>query len=127
SRYLHPDFKLERRTGRGRCIVAEQGCKSGELVLVDAPLAVSPSQVALQEEVCRTAKENLDFRKVLFSFCGDDDDDEARVKASTSEDEVSAALVGRILRRNCRHVELPPRDGEPAKVISSCGLWPLAA
>eukprot|EP00930_Biecheleria_cincta_P100406 TRINITY_DN92044_c0_g1_i1.p1 TRINITY_DN92044_c0_g1~~TRINITY_DN92044_c0_g1_i1.p1 ORF type:complete len:426 (-),score=90.03 TRINITY_DN92044_c0_g1_i1:185-1462(-) len=131
SRYLHPACQLEIREGRSRCLVAKQTISAGQLVLVDKPLVVAKSQVALQEDVCKLAAENQDFRKTLLYLCGDDDDEKERAKAAAGETlEVSAALVARILRRNCRSLSASPfeeADEEDQSSSSHCAILPLAS
>eukprot|EP00933_Yihiella_yeosuensis_P007043 TRINITY_DN111933_c0_g1_i1.p1 TRINITY_DN111933_c0_g1~~TRINITY_DN111933_c0_g1_i1.p1 ORF type:complete len:435 (+),score=88.63 TRINITY_DN111933_c0_g1_i1:43-1305(+) len=133
SRFLHSSLKVEQRLGRGRCLVAEKKCEAGDLLLVDAPIATAASQVALQDLVCSRAAENADFRRLLFSFCGDEaDDEEERGKAAEADGEVNAALVSRILNRNCTDlgslpVEMSTNPQALNKAAGRCGLWPLAS
>lgn len=132
SRYLHPFCRLEIRDGRSRCLVAKQAIPAGELVLVDKPLALAKSQVALQEDTCKMASESHDFRKALLYHCGADDDEEERAKAAVGETlEVSAALVARILRRNCRSLSVSPLEeageGEEGQDSSHCAILPVAS
>lgn len=143
GRFLHPALELRAspRTG-GRCVAARAPCRRGELVLVDAPLALGRSRRALLEEAFDRANgpEGEDFREVLLSLCGDRGDRGKRAVA-LQEGFVPAALVERIVAHNYHVVEPPPVDGRVGEAGGEageageggeasgalCGLWPLGS
>lgn len=132
SRFLHSAFEVRLvppSQGGGRCVVAVRSCAVGELVLVDAPLVVASSRRELLERAFEEAndEDEVEFRGVLLSLCGDDSDREARAQ-SLKEGLVPAALVDRIIRHNYHVVDIPPVDGNVPEVDAvTCGLWPVGS
>lgn len=124
ARFLHASLNIQETPGKGRGIVAKEALACGDLVMLDTPMLTAPTYDELVQETIKKNREDIEFRKVFFSMCGDPEDEEVRKNVDKAP---LPATTKNIIRHNYHGLDWAPVDGEIFDRGNLVGLWPLGS